>query len=92
MISHLRKAFIYILLSASGWALGQEQDKQQAAEMVTLAKEMRRASMALDDIRDIMVQAAELDTTNLDANYEAGILHLNTIQKEKAGKIGRAHV
>jgi len=86
MISHLRKAFIYILLSASGWALGQEQDKQQAAEMVTLAKEMRRASMALDDIRDIMVQAAELDTTNLDANYEAGILHLNTIQKEKAGK------
>lgn len=86
MISHLRKAFIYILLSSSGWALGQEQDQEQAAEMVTLAREMRKASMALDDIRDIMVQAAELDTTNLDANFEAGILHLNTIQKEKSGK------
>lgn len=64
--------------------MAQEQDKQQAAEMVELAREMRKASMALDDIRDIMVQAANLDTTNLDANYEAGLLHLNTVNKDKA--------
>ena len=65
---------------------GQDQDKQQAAELVEMGREMRKAALALDDIREIMVQAANLDTANLDANLEAGILHLNTVHKDQALK------
>lgn len=54
--------------------------------MVELAAEMLKASQAEDDVRDIMVQAAELDTTNIAANFEAGRLHLRTIKKDQASK------
>ena len=83
---HFRRALIFTLFVGIGRVLGQDQDKKQSAEMMDLAREMRKASVALDDIRDIVVQAADMDTTNLDANYEAGILHLNTIRKEQSVK------
>lgn len=86
MNSHFRRALLFIFSVGIGRVLGQDQDKEQSAEIMELASEMRKASVALDDIRDIVVQAADLDTTNLDANYEAGILHLNTIRKEQSVK------
>lgn len=49
-----------------------------------MGKEMRKAALALDDIREIMAQAANLDTTNLEANLEAGTLHLRTVHKKDA--------
>jgi outer membrane protein OmpA-like peptidoglycan-associated protein len=64
----------------------QIQDKEQSKAMVELAGEMLKASQAEDDVRDIMVQAADLDTTNIPANFEAGRLHLKTIKKEQAVK------
>jgi len=66
--------------------ISQIQDKEQSKAMVELAGEMLKASQAKDDVRDIMVQAADLDTTNLFANYEAGRLHLKTIKKDHASK------
>ena len=45
----------------------QIQDKEQSQVMVDLAGEMLKASQAEDDVRDIMVQAADLDTTNIQA-------------------------
>ena len=47
-----------------------------------VAEEMISGSQALDDARGLMVLAADLDTTFLKANYEAGYLHLLTIGKE----------
>lgn len=76
--------FTLIALTAPLDLYGQDQDKQQAAELVEMGREMRKAALALDDIREIMVQAANLDTTSLEANLEAGILHLNTIHKDQA--------
>jgi len=64
----------------------QIQDKEQSKAMVELAGEMLKASQAEDDVRDIMVQAADLDTTNIAANFEAGRLHLRTIKKDQAAK------
>src|SRR5689334_9052347 len=66
--------------------LGQVQDKEQSKAMYELAGEMLKASQAEDDVRDILVQASDLDTTNLAANFQAGYLHLNTIKKEQAVK------
>ena len=66
--------------------LAQEQDPSKAAELLNLVKEMRSASQAKDDIREILMQAADLDTTNLEVNYEAGTYCLNTVKKDQAVK------
>jgi outer membrane protein OmpA-like peptidoglycan-associated protein len=72
------------LVVLPAWA--QLQDKEQSKVMVELAGEMLKASQAEDDVRDIMVQAADLDTTNIQANFEAARLHLRTIRKHEASK------
>jgi len=51
-----------------------------------VAEEMIAGSQALDDARGLMVLAADLDTTFLKANYDAGYLHLLTIGKDLAVK------
>ena len=43
-------------------------------------------SIALEEIRDVMVQAAEFDSTNIEANFEAGHLFLQTIGQDLAAK------
>lgn len=51
-----------------------------------VADEMIKGSQALDDARGLVVLAADLDTTFLKANFDAGYLHLLTIGKELAVK------
>jgi len=65
----------------------QEQDpKQTAREYVEVAEGMISETKAIDDARGLMVVAADLDTTFIKANYEAGHLHLLTIGKDLAVK------
>jgi outer membrane protein OmpA-like peptidoglycan-associated protein len=65
---------------------GQDQDPEQAKQYMEVAEGMIEGSMAFDDIREVMVRAADLDTTFIKANYEAGDLHLRTIGKDLAVK------
>lgn len=51
-----------------------------------VAEEMIQGSQALDDARGLVVLAADLDTTYLKANFDAGYLHLLTIGKDLAVK------
>ncbi|MEP6735129.1 MAG: OmpA family protein, partial [Chryseolinea sp.] len=39
---------------------------------------------AMDDARELMTTAANLDTTYIKANYEAGLMHLLTVGKDRA--------
>src|ERR1041384_2360253 len=65
----------------------QEQDKEQSKAYLEQAQLMIDAgSIALEEIRDVMVQAAEFDTTNVQANFEAGHLFLETIGQDLAVK------
>jgi outer membrane protein OmpA-like peptidoglycan-associated protein len=67
--------------------LAQEQDKEQSKAYMEQAQLMIDAgSIALEEIRDVMVQAAEFDTTSMKANFEAGHLFLETIGQELAAK------
>jgi outer membrane protein OmpA-like peptidoglycan-associated protein len=70
------------LLSLSVSVSGQQDPKQTARDYMQVAEEMITGSQALDDARGLMVLAADLDTTFLKANYDAGYLHLLTIGKE----------
>jgi len=71
---------IYLLASAPAWA--QEQDKEQSKQFYEMATEIMLGTRAVDDARELMVIAADFDTTNQKANLEAGLMHLRTIQRE----------
>lgn len=82
-MSSIRCVLIFLtLLSLSGSVFGQQDPKQTARDYMQLAEEMIQGSQALDDARGLMVLAADLDTTFLKANFDAGYIHLLTINKE----------
>jgi outer membrane protein OmpA-like peptidoglycan-associated protein len=64
----------------------QEQDKEQSKAYLEQAQLMREGSMAFDDIRDVMVLAADFDTTNIKANFDAGDLYIRTINRHQSTK------
>lgn len=71
-------------MSASVWA--QIQDQEQSRQYFEMATEIMTSTKAVDDARELMVIAANFDTTNLRANLDAGLMHLSTIQKEASVK------
>lgn len=82
-MSSIRGVLIFLtLLSLSGSVFGQQDPKQTARDYMQVAEEMISGTKALDDARGLMVLAADLDTTFLKANYDAGYMHLLTIGKE----------
>ncbi|HEY9488270.1 MAG TPA: hypothetical protein VIQ51_08060, partial [Chryseosolibacter sp.] len=82
-MSSIRCVLIFLtLLFLSGPVFGQQDPKQTALDYMQVAEEMISGTQALDDARGLMVLAADLDTTFLKANYDAGYLHLLTIGKE----------
>ena len=88
------RALIYflVLLFPLQFLQAQEQDKAQSEQYYELAKEMVTATKAIDDARDLMVIAANFDTTNMKANFEAGYMYITTINKDLAEKyFNRVH-
>lgn len=67
-------------------ALCQQENRATADEYLQQAEIIMQETKALDDARGILVMAADMDTTYTKANYEAGQMHLMTIQKEMAAK------
>lgn len=78
--------FFTLFLVIFSTSFSQEQDPEQARQYVEVAEGMIEGSMAYDDVRDIMVRAADLDTTFLKANFDAGELHMRTIGRDLAVK------
>jgi outer membrane protein OmpA-like peptidoglycan-associated protein/Tol biopolymer transport system component len=86
----IRRILIFLALTPllfSKTVFAQEQDKEQSKAYLEQAQLMLDAgSIALEDIRDVMIQAAEFDTTSVKANFEAGHLFLETINRDFATK------
>ncbi|MCW5910045.1 MAG: OmpA family protein [Cyclobacteriaceae bacterium] len=82
----LHKALFFLILLTGFVVHAQEQDKEQARQYYEMATEIMTSTRAVDDARELMVIAANFDTTNLKANTEAGIMHIRTIQKEEGVK------
>jgi len=82
-----RSAFSFFLfVFFTQWVGAQPQDKTQSKQYYDLAREMIAATKAVDDARELMVVAANFDTTDLGANFEAGYLYITTINKQLAEK------
>jgi outer membrane protein OmpA-like peptidoglycan-associated protein len=76
--------FLTVLTAFFTQTIAQEQNKEMSKEFMLQAEQIMLETQALDIARDLMVQAADFDTTNLKANYEAGHLHLITINRDEA--------
>lgn len=82
----IRKVLLFIALIGTSTSWAQQQDKEQARQYWEMATEIMSSTKAVDDARDLMVIAADYDTTNLQANTQAGLMHLMTIHKDRASK------
>src|SRR5687768_6815449 len=83
----IRCVLIFLTVAGAFFrSYGQEADPELALTYIAAAEEMKAASMALDDIRDIYELAASADPKNLKANFEAGHYRLRTIGKDMAVK------
>src|SRR4051812_47851087 len=78
--------FSALTLSLLNPAFSQDDPKQQARDYMQQAELILEATKAVDDARELVVLAAELDTTFIKANYEAGHMHIETINKNLAVK------
>ncbi len=83
----LRILFMAVwLVLSSKLALSQAQDKKLAQEYFEQAEDVLKETKAIDQARDLFVIAADTDTTNLKANFEAGYTYIHTVNKELATK------
>ncbi len=64
----------------------QEDPKEIAKQYMEQAELIMAETKAMDDARELMVTAADQDTTFIKANYEAGRMHLVTVGKDRAVK------
>lgn len=77
--------FLTVLVVSAQLAFAQQrQDKQLANDYMEQADLIMADTKAMDDARDLMTLAANADTTNIKANFEAGHMHLLTIGKDRA--------
>lgn len=63
-----------------------DEDKKEAADLVSMGDDILEFSAALDQARETYAQAADLDPGNITANFKAGNAYLQTVGKERAAK------
>lgn len=74
------------IVASPGFSQDAQDPKEQARQYMEVAEIMINETKAIDDARGILVLAADLDTTFIKANWEAGRIHLMTIGKDLAVK------
>ena len=84
----IQRVLIFLTLSLALFTPGfsQQDPKELAQQLMEQADLIMEATKSIDDARDLVTTAADLDSTFLKANYEAGRYHLMTIGKELATK------
>jgi outer membrane protein OmpA-like peptidoglycan-associated protein len=86
-MSSIRSVLIFLtLLALSIQGFAQDDPKKLARDYFDQAQEILQVTKALDQARDILVLAAETDTTFVKANFEAGRIYILTIGKPLAVK------
>ncbi len=61
-----------------------QDETQTAADYVEIGDEIYFNQRAFEEAKNYYVQAAELDPSNIKANYMAGKVHLETTNKDRA--------
>jgi len=78
---------LLFLFFAHFTVFSQEQDAADQAKLyMEQAELIMEATQAMIDARDLYVQAANADPTNVEANWKAGDFHLKTVGKSRAAQ------
>jgi outer membrane protein OmpA-like peptidoglycan-associated protein len=86
-MSSIRSVLIFLTLFALSFpTLGQQDPKELARQYYEQVELILSETKAMEIALEQLVTAADLDTTFLKANYEAGHMHLITINKHLATK------
>src|SRR5262245_30919743 len=87
MTSIRRELIFSTLFSAFFTPVFSQQDpKETAKKYMEQAELIMSETKPMNDGRELRVTAADLDTTFIKANYEAGRMHLVTVGKDRAVK------
>ncbi|UII32979.1 OmpA family protein [Fulvivirga ulvae] len=89
MYKRLRFLFFIVLFlcfALKGFSQVSPENKKLAEDLILTAEEIMAATQAMDQAREMYVQAVEADPTNIKANYMAGDFHLRTVGKDRAVK------
>lgn len=84
MLNSMRSVLIFLAVTGAFIISQAQNNKELAKEYMTQAELIMAETRAIDDARDLMVTAANLDPDNLKANFEAGMYHIRTIGKDRA--------
>jgi outer membrane protein OmpA-like peptidoglycan-associated protein len=76
--------FLTLFLAVLTPSFSQQDPKETARQYLEQAELILGETKAMDDARELMTTAANLDTTFIKANYEAGQMHLKTVAKDRA--------
>lgn len=82
----MRSILIFLAVAGAFLTSYSQTEKEQAKVYMEQAELIMAETRAIDDARDLMVTAANLDPTNIKANFEAGHYHIKTIGKDLAVK------
>jgi len=82
----MRSVLIFLAVAGAFLSSYSQTEKEQAKVYMEQAELIMAETRAIDDARDLMVTAANLDPTNIKANFEAGHYHIKTIGKDLAVK------
>ncbi|HTH58215.1 MAG TPA: OmpA family protein [Cyclobacteriaceae bacterium] len=83
-ISRRLPIFLALILSAALNLNAQEQDKKLSQDLMTIADQVMADTRAIDQALEQMVLAANTDTTNVRANFFAGLWHIESIGKDQS--------
>ncbi|MFM8832562.1 MAG: hypothetical protein ACKOEV_02825, partial [Cytophagales bacterium] len=78
--------FVFLSVTIGSVVAQEGRDREQAKLFLEQAELILADTRAEDDARDLLVRAADFDTTFVKANFDAGQMHLKTIGKDRAVK------
>jgi outer membrane protein OmpA-like peptidoglycan-associated protein/tetratricopeptide (TPR) repeat protein len=82
----MRSILIFLAVAGAFLTSYSQTEKEQAKLYMEQAELIMAETRAIDDARELMVTAANLDPANIKANFEAGHYHIKTIGKDLAVK------
>src|SRR5689334_9015005 len=85
-MSSIRSVLIFLTLffAVVTPSFSEHDPKETARQYMEQAELIMSETKAKDDARELMISDANLDTTYIKANFEAGQMHLRTVGKDRA--------
>jgi len=86
MFRNISTTLFFVLIFICFQASLAQNNKETARQFLETAEEIMRETRAIEDAKDLFIQAADLDPENIRANWMAGDVLLKTTNKDRSVK------